>query len=310
MRSTADANVKRFGRCARRHWAPVVVCALSLLLAAGCSRAPTFDQERAFALLERQCEFGPRPPGSSAHERMLVWLIETVDQWADEVSVQRFTALSDTGEVALTNVIASFRPDVRERVLLGAHWDTRAIAERDADPARRSDPIVGANDGASGVAILLELARLVHDAPPSVGVDMVFFDGEDGGDGGGLPGWCLGSRYYASAMGDYCPRYAVVVDMVGDADLSIPRERNSAQHSPDVVSALWEAAERAGSESFSDELGTAIYDDHVPLIRAGVPTALVIDFDFRYWHTQGDTPQHCSPESLGEVGRALVELLW
>jgi len=310
MRFTVDANVKTSRRPAGRRWAPLVVCALSLLLTPGCSRAPVFDQERAFALVERQCEFGPRPPGSSAHDRMLVWLIETLEQWADGVSVQRFTALSDTGEVALTNVIASFRPDVRERVLLGAHWDTRAIAERDADPARRSEPILGANDGASGVAVLLELARLISDAPPPIGVDMVFFDGEDGGDGGGLPGWCLGSRYYASTMGDYCPRYAVVVDMVGDADLSIPRERNSAQYSPDVVSALWEAAERAGSASFSGELGTAIYDDHVPLIRAGVPAALVIDFDFRYWHTQGDTPEHCSSESLGEVGRALVELLW
>lgn len=283
--------------------------ALTAASLAGCGR-PVFDQSAAFELLERQCEFGPRPPGSLAHEEMKLWLIESLSSLADEVSIQRFTVLADTGRVELTNVIASFVPDARERVLLGAHWDTRAVAERDPDPANRDLPIPGANDGASGVAVLLELARLVSESPPDVGVDMVFFDGEDGGNGGGFPDWCLGSSYYVLSMGDYCPRYAVVIDMIGDADLNILREPNSVETSRDVVDSVWRAARRAGSLSFLDLPGAAMYDDHVALIRAGVPTALVIDFDYAYWHTVEDTPDKCAPESLGEVGRALVALLY
>ncbi len=291
-------------------WLVLVVLTLaSAAVLGGCSR-PEFDQAAAFEFLERQCEFGPRPPGSPAHEETRLWLIETLQPLAERVSIQRFTVLSDTGEVELTNVIASFWPDARERVLLGAHWDTRSVADRDPDPANWDRPILGANDGASGVAVLLELARLFSVKEPRVGVDIVFFDGEDGGDGGGLPDWCMGSSYYARKMGAYCPEYAVVIDMVGDAELLIPREPNSVETSRDVVDAVWNAARRAGSEDFTDDAGTPTFDDHIALIRAGVPSALVIDFDYAYWHTLEDTPDKCSPESLGEVGRALVELLY
>jgi glutaminyl-peptide cyclotransferase len=288
----------------------VAVCTAAILGASGCGRAPSFDQEHAFALLEEQCRFGPRPPGSAAHEAMMVWLIDQVSLYTDSVSIQRFTALADTGSVQMTNVIASFAPSRAERVLLGAHWDTRAVAERDPDPAMRTMPIPGANDGASGVAVLLEMARLLSERTPPIGVDLVFFDGEDGGNGGGLSDWCLGSSYYAASMGAYCPRYAVVVDMIGDADLAIPKERNSSQVAPEAVELVWEAARKAGSTSFENRLGASVYDDHVPLIRAGVPAVLVIDFDYRYWHTLEDTPEHCAPQSLGQVGRALVELIY
>jgi glutaminyl-peptide cyclotransferase len=282
---------------------------LVALVAAGCSR-PEFDQAAAFARLEEQCEFGPRPPGSDAHEQTMVWLVETLSQLTDRVSVQRFSVVADSGDVELTNVIASFNPGARERVLLGAHWDTRAIAENDPDPANRCRPIPGANDGASGVAVLLELARLVSESPPHVGVDMVFFDGEDGGNGGGLPDWCLGSTYYARSLRGRIPAYAVVIDMIGDAELEVPREPNSVETSGEVVDRVWDAARRAGSNRFVDGAGKPTYDDHIPLIRVGVPTALVIDFDYAYWHTLADTPDKCSPESLGEVGRALVALLY
>ncbi len=293
----------------RGSFAVVLFFAAAALWLGGCSK-PEFDQAAAFRLLERQCEFGPRPPGSLPHEEMKLWLIETLKPLADGVSIQRFTVLSDTGQVDLTNVIASFKPDARERVLLGAHWDTRPVADEDPDPANRASPIPGANDGASGVAVLLELASVMSKSEPRVGVDLVFFDGEDGGDGGGLPQWCMGSAYYAGAMGGYCPKYAVVIDMIGDADLSIPKEPNSVQTSRDVVEAVWDAARRAGSTSFTDDFGKPMFDDHIALIRAGVPTALVIDFDYAYWHTLDDTPDKCAPESLGEVGRALVELLY
>jgi hypothetical protein len=284
---------------------------LALLLAAalfgGCSRAG-FDGGRAFELLKRQCEFGPRPPGSAAHELTLQWILETLRVSTDRVALQHFTVGSARGDVRLTNVIASFRPEVKERILLAAHWDTRPVADRESDPVLAAQPIPGANDGASGVAVLLELAALLAERPPRLGVDIVLFDGEDGGNGGGLTDWCVGSAYYAAHMGDYCPRLAVVVDMVGDRDLSILREQNSMSTSPTSVDRVWEAARTVGAASFKETVGAAIFDDHVPLIRAGVPAVLVIDTQYPSWHTLADTPDKCSSESLGEVGRVLAAL--
>ncbi len=276
----------------------------------GCG-SPTYSGELAFSFLEKQCEFGPRPPGSDAHEAMRDWLVGVLQGYADEVSVQRFTALDTEGnEVVLSNVIASFRMDARERVLFGAHWDTRWIAERDPDESNRATPILGANDGASGVAVLLGLAAMMSDRDPDVGVDLVFFDGEDGGNGGGFDSFCVGSTFFASRMGDYAPVYAVVVDMIGDSDLAIPVEPNSMSACPSVVRTIWEAAERVGATSFTEESGPAMFDDHIPLIRAGVPAALIIDFDYAHWHTIEDTPDKCSPESLREVGAVLAELVY
>jgi len=287
----------------------IVVLVASGVLA-GCG-SPTYDSELAFSFLEKQCEFGPRPPGSDAHEAMGKWLVGVLQGYADEVSVQQFTALdTEGGEVVLSNVIASFRLDARERVLFGAHWDTRWIAERDPDEENRGTPILGANDGASGVAVLLGLAAMMSERSPAVGVDLVFFDGEDGGNGGGFDSFCVGSTFFAGRMGDYAPIYAVVVDMIGDSDLTIPVEPNSLSACPSVVRTVWDAAERVGAASFTEESGAAMFDDHIPLIRAGVPSALIIDFDYVYWHTVEDTPDKCSPESLGEVGSVLAELIF
>ena len=283
---------------------------LAALVLAGCG-APDYDGDHALALVERQCEFGPRAPGSAGHAAMLDWMVAELSGLADRVSIQRFTVIGSEGaEIELANVIASFRLDARERVLLGAHWDTRWVAERDPEPANRGLPIPGANDGASGVAVLLALASMMSEHPPAVGVDLVFFDGEDGGNDGGLGEFCLGSTYYALNMGDYSPRYAVVIDMIGDADLRIPKEPNSMAACPAVVERVWEAAADVGASSFVSEAGTPVYDDHVPLIRAGVPSALVIDFDYTYWHTHEDTPDKCSAESLREVGAVLTELIY
>ncbi|MBM3306890.1 MAG: M28 family peptidase [Candidatus Eisenbacteria bacterium] len=298
-------------RCARRRrGGRLVAVALAAAWAAtltGCGR-PQFDGERAFRFLERQCAMGPRAPGSAGHAEAERWLIETLEGLADEVAVQRFTAVSRGREVGFANVIASFRPAARERVLFATHWDTRPVADLDPDPARRGTPIPGANDGASGTAVLLELATLMSERPPKVGVDLVFFDGEDGGGAGGLAGWCLGSTHYAARLGDYCPRLAVVVDMVGDADLSIPVEPNSLAGAPEAVATVWAAARRAGSLAFEDRRGRAMFDDHIPLLRAGLPAVLVIDAEYEFWHTLADTPDKCSPRSLTEVGRVLVRL--
>jgi Zn-dependent M28 family amino/carboxypeptidase len=287
---------------------------VTVLLMAGCLLAgcalPQFDGERAFRSLERQCAFGPRAPGTVGHAEAGAWLVQTLEGLADEVAVQRFVTDSRGREIELTNVIASFRPDERERVLLAAHWDTRPVADLDPDPAQRGMPIPGANDGASGTAVLLELAALMHERPPARGVDIVLFDGEDGGGGGGLSDWCLGSRYYAAHLGGYCPRLAVVVDMVGDSDLSIPVEPNSLTGAPEAVELLWGEARRAGSSAFEERRGRAMFDDHIPLLRAGIQTVLVIDADYGAWHTLGDTPDKCSPRSLAAVGRVLVRIVY
>ena len=283
--------------------------AIVLVALGGCGR-PEFDGEAAHRLIEKQCEMGPRFPSSPGHARMRGWLVAEVSRYTDAVSEQRFEIAGPTGTIELTNVIASFNAGERRRILLGAHWDTRAVAECDPDPAARETPILGANDGASGVAVLLELARLMSEREPLVGVDLVFFDGEDGGDEGGLGEWCIGSTYYAAHLGDYCPEYAVVIDMIGDCELSVPIEPNSWAACRLEVDRVWSAAEKVESESFVRSPGTALYDDHIPLIRAGIPSVLVIDFDYRYWHTLQDTPDKCCPESLGEIGRMLVELIY
>ncbi len=280
-----------------------------LVTLTGCAR-PEFDGEAAHRLIEEQCSLGPRFPGSPGHAKMRDWLIAEVSRWTDAVSVQTFETVGPSGGIELTNVIASFGVSERQRVLLGAHWDTRAVAECDPDPTNREMPILGANDGASGVAVLLELARLMSEREPSVGVDLVFFDGEDGGDEGGLGKWCIGSTYYATHLGDYCPEYAVVIDMIGDCELSIPIEPNCWAACPLEVDRVWSAARRVEAASFTRLAGVSLYDDHVPLIRAGIPSVLVIDFDYPYWHTLADTPDKCCPASLAEVGRVLVELIY
>lgn len=287
----------------------IVLAAVFALCFTSCG-ARRFDGEAALGLIEKQCSFGPRYPGSQGHKTMLTWLVGSLRSRTDAVSVQRFAVQAPTGPVELTNVIASFRPEERERVLLCAHWDTRAVAERDPDPNLRETPILGANDGASGVAVLLELARTMSERPPRRGVDLVFFDGEDGGDEGGLGEWCLGSSYYAAHLGGYAPEYAVVVDMIGDSDLGIPREANSAAAAPSVVDRVWRAARAVGADSFLDRTGPAMYDDHVPLIRAGIPAIVIIDPHYRYWHTVEDTPDKCSASSLSEVGAVLLELVY
>ena len=295
----------------RRGVAVALMVAVAAAGATGGCGGPTYSGELAFTFLEKQCEFGPRPPGSDAHRAMREWLVSVLQGYADEVSVQQFTALdTDGNEVVLSNVIASFEMDAGERVLFGAHWDTRWIAERDPDEDNRGRPILGANDGASGVAVLLGLAAMMSERSPDVGVDLVFFDGEDGGNGGGFDNFCVGSTFFAGRMGDYAPVYAVVVDMVGDRDLAIPVEPNSMSACPSVVGMVWDAAERVGATSFTRESGSAMFDDHIPLIRAGVPSALIIDFDYTYWHTIEDTPDKCSVESLREVGAVLAELIY
>jgi len=278
---------------------------------------PTFSGTRAFADLEKQVSLGPRAPGSPGHSQCLNYLVASLRSLADTVWTQEFVSPGYNNEaLRLTNVVASFDPGEKARILLCAHWDTRPRADNDPDPANQSKPILGANDGASGVAVLLELARLMNSTPPSIGIDLVLFDGEDYGYEGDTPRYLLGSRYFATnTTFEQVPRFAILLDMVGDANLEIFKEQHSVQYAGDIVNLIWNTARQLGYYQFVDEVGESITDDHLPLNEAGIKTVDLIDFDYpdhtnRYWHTLDDVPANCSGEGLEAVGTVLTHLLY
>jgi glutaminyl-peptide cyclotransferase len=278
---------------------------------------PEFNGDRAFSSLVGQTAFGPRNPGSPGHQGCLSYLVGELRSTTSDVRLQEFTLAGYDGEaLALTNILASFRPELASRILLCAHWDTRPRAEQDESKGRRHLPIIGANDGASGTAVLLELSRLFHDQPPPVGVDIILFDGEDYGREGDLPRYLLGSRHYARTVDrTRLPEFGVLLDMVGDTFLDLPREANSVKFAPDIVDLVWGTAKRLGVMEFVDESGPEIYDDHVPLNEAGIKTIDIIDFNYpdptnRFWHTHQDIPANCSPRSLAAVGTVLTHVVY
>jgi len=270
---------------------------------------PVFDADRAFKYLEKQCEFGPRPPGSLAHKKTRDYLLSELRKFSGEVVAQDFTAKTKSGPLNLTNIIAIFGSASYKTVLLAAHWDTRPFADRDPDPKKRDIPILGANDGASGVAVLLELSRAFHLKPPGIQVIMVLFDGEDYGKR--IDDMLLGSRYFARNMDDrWRPDYGILIDMVGDKNLNILIEPNSASAAPEIVKKVWDLAKELQLEGIYKQIGPAILDDHIPLIEEGIKCIDIIDFDYPYWHTVEDTTDKCSPESLETVGKLLLELVY
>jgi len=285
--------------------------------AASSPTLPDFDPARSFQDLSRVAGFGPRNAGSPGHQQCLTYIGATLSQLADSVATDQFMQEGYDGEVLrLTNIFASFNPHQKTRVLLCTHWDTRPRAERDPRPERRNEPIVGANDGASGVAVLLELARCFREHAPPIGVDLVFFDGEDYGREGDLTYYLLGSRRFAATKPDgYMPRFGILLDMIGDAQLELPKESHSVSYAPDVVDLVWNTARQLGFHQFSNSLGDPITDDHLPLNLAGIRTIDLIDFSYpdeshRYWHTHDDTPDKCSPESLNVIGTVLLHVLY
>lgn len=275
---------------------------------------PEFDGNLAFGFLESQCALGPRNPGSEGHRKGLDYILTQVTPLADTVIVQSFSHHDPyTGAmVKLTNVIAQFRPEDPERIWIAAHWDTRPWADRDPDPKNRAKPILGANDGASGVAVLLELSHLLSESSPPLGIDLVFLDGEDMGKEGDLNNFFNGSRYLARHTPTRLPAYAIVVDMVGDQELELPIEQNSWIQAPELVKDLWGLGESLGLVQFESRIGHSVSDDHVVMFQErGIPAVDIIDFEYpnryaNFWHTLQDTPDKCSAESLDVVGTLLL----
>ena len=212
--------------------------------------------------------------------------------------------------LALTNFHISFKGKSKKTHLFCAHWDCRPWADRDPDFRNRSLPIPGANDGASGTAILMELCNLLSSTPADKSVELAFFDGEDYGSGNMPEAWCLGSKHFARNVLSETYAYAVLIDMVGDKNLAIKREPQSLACAPWLISKVWALAKEQGAAGFLDKTGPSIYDDHVPLIAKGIPAIDIIDFDYPFWHTLNDTPDKCSPVSLKQVGDLLTALIY
>lgn len=254
----------------------------------------SFDGSRAYADVQAQVAFGARTPGSAGHAQVRAWMRTELESagWTVE-----FHETERMGQ-PIFNVIAK-RSDAPPEIILGAHYDTRFFADNDPDPSLRDQPVPGANDGASGVAVLLELARTLPE--DTVPVWLVFFDAEDNGRTEGWD-WILGSRAFVEEI-DVAPRAVVIADMIGDADLNIHLERNS---DPDLRAGIWQTAAELGyGDVFINEEKYSMLDDHTPFLEAGIPAVLLIDFDYPYWHTTQDTVDKVSPESLHAVGDTL-----
>lgn len=278
---------------------------------------PTFDAQQAYRYLTAQTDFGPRSPGSEGYRKCLRFLQDELGKHADQISLQEFTHTNFKGESRkYTNIISQFNRDAIVRMLLTAHWDTRAWADNDEDPANHDKPILGANDGASGVAVLLEIARQLKKSTPAVGVDMVFFDCEDVGRQGDQRTYAIGSQYFAKNLPKgFNPRFAINLDMIGDKMLTIPREQNSDRYAPDAMNLIYSTAHELGVTEFVNGIGEEIFDDHIPLNEAGIRAVNLIDFNYpdnsnRYWHSLEDTPDKCSPQSLEAVGKVLLDIIY
>jgi len=295
---------------------------LLLLVLASCRdagpRAVEFDGQTAFTYLQQQVAFGYRIPGTRAHEATAAWLDSLLRLRADTVIVQAWTHVTAKGQtLPLRNFIARFNLRATERVLFLAHWDTRPVSD---GPGYQGPPtpVPGANDGASGVAVLLGMADALQKVPPPVGVDLLFVDGEDYADFQKQPEDVLiGSRYYArNQVAGPKPLYAVLFDMVGDRDLKLLPEGRSLLGAPEVVELVWSVAREIGHAGvFVDApgAGPTLTDDHVELQAVGIRAIDVVDFSYgpgnSYWHTPADTLDKVAARSLqivGDVGMALI----
>jgi Zn-dependent M28 family amino/carboxypeptidase len=294
----------------RRH-----LCLAGLLLLAGCREAPRpreFDGASAFRYIETQVAFGPRIPNTEAHGKMAAWLDSALRLRSDTLVVQEWDHVTTKGDTLhLTNYLARFNPAATRRLLFLAHWDSRPTADspRSTDKTR---PVLGANDGGSGVALLLGVADALMKTPTTLGVDLLFDDGEDYGDFEKVPADVLiGARHYAAHQppGPQ-PLYAVLWDLVADKDLQLYQEGNSLVGAPEVVERVWETARELGYAGyFVASPRHTLIDDHLELQKVGIRAIDVVDFDYPSWHTPDDTIDKVSAASLQIVGDVAMGLV-
>ncbi len=294
---------------------------------------PAFNGDSAFYFVKKQCDFGPRVAGSVEHQHCADWMVGTLNGYADTVFVQDFRARVYDGKVIDgKNIIASFNPDVKKRVIVAAHWDSRPYADNDPDEANWKKPIDGANDGASGCGIMMEMARVMktHRIANNIGIDLIFFDLEDYG----APKWAdmslhndlswgLGSQYWSKKphISGYSAYYGILLDMVGAANPRFPKEYYSQMNSDWVLNKVWRIARNMGyDEYFSNELGDPINDDHIYMMHyAGIPTIDIIHLVgdenrtscfYPYWHTVNDNIEQIDVKTLQMVGNVMMQVVY
>ena len=295
---------------------------------------PDFNADSAYQFVAKQTAFGPRVPETPAHAQCAEWLSETLNAFADTVIVQEFRTKLYTGKgIDGKNIIATFHPEAKKRIVLCSHWDSRPFADHDPDAANTHKPIDGANDGASGVGVLLECARLfkAQPLPENLGIDIVLFDLEDYGPhqdeaekyyDDRVNFWALGSQYWSKNphVYGYHAYYGILLDMVGGSNPNFPKEYYSQGYAAWVSNKVWrKAADLGYRSSFTNELGAMISDDHIPMnVIAGIPTIDIIDLQPNsinecfpdVWHTTNDNLENISKETLGMVGKVLVNMIF
>jgi glutaminyl-peptide cyclotransferase len=288
--------------------------------------APKFNADSAFAFVKQQVDFGPRVPNTKAHADCANWMTEKLKEYADTVIVQSFQVRAFDGKVLNSrNIIASFHPDLGNRIMLCAHWDTRPFADQDAE--KQNEPIDGANDGGSGVGVLMEVARHLSIADPQLGVDIILFDVEDYGqpDDSDFPtmedSYCLGSQYWTKNLhvSNYKARYGILLDMVGSANVQFYKEGTSVQFANDIVDKVWNIAAATGfGSSFVNQQRNGIIDDHYYINKSlGFKIIDLIHFEesspskfWKHWHTHEDTIDKIDKNSLYITGQTVLEVLF
>ena len=288
---------------------------------------PDFNADSAYNYVKKQLDFGPRVPGSVAHKQCAEWFVDFFSDKADTVYVQDFrTRLYDGRGIDGKNIIAAFNPEAKKRILLAAHWDSRPFADHDPDKNNWNTPIDGANDGASGVGVLMEIARILNDNPINIGVDIILFDLEDYGAPYFLnlmtnDDWALGSQYWAKNphIYNYRAYFGILLDMVGASNAKFPKEYYSQQFAPALSNDVWKIARELGyDEYFTNELGHPINDDHIYVNAiARIPMIDIIHLEnnsessfYPYWHTVKDNIEQIDPKTLGMVGDVVVNVLY
>lgn len=300
-------------------WPPLFDRPRSVMADETAIQPAPIDGNRAYGYLKQICDLGPRPAGSEANTKQRQMVASHFEAQGGRVFEQKFRGVDPRSgrRVELANLIASWHPERDERILICAHYDTRPHADEEFDPNRFRQPFLGANDGASGVALLMEIANHLNDFPTEWGVDLILLDAEElvYGRGGQTAGqYFLGSKAFAGAYArarrekkiTYRYHAGILLDMVAGRNLSIEREPYSVRYVPWLVDEVWSVAERLGANAFVRTLGTEVFDDHIELNRGGIPTIDIIDFDYPHWHLITDTPEQCAPESLALVGRVVT----
>ena len=281
-----------------------------LLISFIVSNEITFDSSRAYNYVLQQCEFGARYPGSKGHQQCKEFLFSELSKYSNEtiINAHKIVDPLTSDSVEIYNVFGRINPEKDNRVLLIAHWDTRRFADKDLNSENHTKPVLGANDGASGVAILLSLIQQIN--MKNMGVDILLADAEDMGIYGDANTWAIGSRLFSEEYPAPLPQFGICVDMVADKDLKIKVEEYSYQMAPQLIQYIWNIASSKGYDNFKFELGPGIIDDHLSFSSAtGIPSIDLIDLDYEHWHTVNDIPENISKKSLGIVGSVLLSFL-